>query len=38
VPVDAPYAAIYDFRNGKMWRARGYVDHSEALRAAGLAE
>jgi ketosteroid isomerase-like protein len=36
VPVDAPYAAIVDFRDGKTWRARGYLDHSEALRAAGL--
>ena len=38
VPVDAPYAAIYDFRDGKISRARGFLDHDEALRAAGLTE
>jgi len=38
VPVDAPYGAIFEFRDGKMWRARGYLDHGEALRAAGLTE
>jgi ketosteroid isomerase-like protein len=36
VPVDSPYAAIFDFRDGKWWRARGYLDHGEALRVAGL--
>ena len=36
--VDAPYAAIFDFRDGKWWRAQGYLDHDEALRAAGLSE
>ena len=38
VPVDSPYAAIFDFRDGKWWRARGYLDHDEALRAARLTE
>ena len=38
VAVDAPYGAIFDFRHGKWWRARGYLDHDEALRAAGLEE
>jgi ketosteroid isomerase-like protein len=38
VPVDAPWAGIFDFREGKVWRARGYLDHGEALRAAGLSK
>jgi len=38
VPVDSPYAVVADFRDGKMWRARGFLDHGEALRAAGLSE
>jgi len=38
VPVDAPWAGIFDFRDGKVWRARGFLNHAEALRAAGLAE
>jgi len=38
VPVAAPWAGIFDFRDGKVWRARGYLDHDEALRAAGLTE
>jgi ketosteroid isomerase-like protein len=38
VPIDAPYAAIYDFRDRKIWLARGYLDHNEALRATGVAE
>jgi ketosteroid isomerase-like protein len=38
VTVDAPTAAIVDFRDGKVARIRLYLDQSEALRAAGLAE
>jgi ketosteroid isomerase-like protein len=38
VPVQAPLGGIYDFRDGKMWRCRNYLDHGEALRAAGLSE
>ena len=38
VPVDAPYGLIFDFRGGKMSRTRAYLDHGEALRAAGLSE
>src|SRR5690349_5695390 len=29
---------ISDFRDGKIWRSRTYLDHGEALRAAGLSE
>jgi uncharacterized protein len=35
VTVDAPTAAILDFRDGKVSRIRLYLDQSEALRAAG---
>ena len=38
VPVDAPQGIIYDLRAGKISRIRAYLDHGEALRAAGLAE
>jgi ketosteroid isomerase-like protein len=38
VPVNAPWACIWDFRDGRQARARGYRDHGEALRAAGLSE
>jgi ketosteroid isomerase-like protein len=37
-PVDAPFRAVFDFRDGKISRARSYLDHGEALRAAGLSE
>jgi uncharacterized protein len=35
VTVNAPTAAILDFRDGKVSRIRLYLDQSEALRAAG---
>jgi ketosteroid isomerase-like protein len=38
VTVDAPTAAILDFRDGKVSRIRLYLDQSEALRATGLSE
>ena len=38
VPVDAPWAGIWEFRDGKVWHAHGYLDHGEAFRAAGLME
>jgi ketosteroid isomerase-like protein len=38
VPVDAPLATVYDFRQGKMSRCRGYLDHGAGFRAAGLAD
>jgi ketosteroid isomerase-like protein len=34
--VLAPWGGIFDFRDGKMWRARGFLDYGEALRAAAL--
>jgi ketosteroid isomerase-like protein len=38
VSVDGPYGAVFDFRDGKISRIRLFVDHGEALRAAGLEE
>jgi ketosteroid isomerase-like protein len=38
VPVDSPYGVVADFRDGKRWRDRGFLDHDEAMRAAGLEE
>jgi ketosteroid isomerase-like protein len=38
VQVNAPQGLIYDFRGDKISRIRAYLDHGEALRAAGLAE
>jgi ketosteroid isomerase-like protein len=36
VPVRAPWGCILDFSDGKISRSRGFLDHGEALRAAGL--
>jgi ketosteroid isomerase-like protein len=38
VPVDGPYGAVFDFCDGKISRIRLFVDHGEALWAAGLTE
>jgi ketosteroid isomerase-like protein len=38
VSVDVPLAVISDFRDGKVWRSRSYLDHGEALEAVGLSE
>ena len=38
VRVDGPSRAVFDFRDGKISRIRLFLDHDEALRAAGLAE
>jgi ketosteroid isomerase-like protein len=29
---------VLEFRDGKILRSRSFLDHGEALRAAGLAE
>jgi ketosteroid isomerase-like protein len=34
--IDSPTGTIFEFLNGKMSRVRTYLDHGEALRAAGL--
>ena len=36
--IDSPTGTIFEFLNGKMSRLRTYLDHGEALRAAGLSE
>lgn len=36
--VDAPLAAIFDFRGDRIWRLRAYFDRAEGLRAAGVSE
>jgi ketosteroid isomerase-like protein len=38
VPVDASLGMVFDFRGGMISRIRGYLDHAEALRAAGLSD
>lgn len=38
VPVDAALDMLFDVRDGKISRMRSFLDHSEALRAAGLEE
>ncbi|MEA2153323.1 MAG: uncharacterized protein QOI18_1556 [Solirubrobacteraceae bacterium] len=38
VPNDSPWGGVYDLRGGKISRIRTYLDHDEALRAAGLSE
>ena len=35
-PVTSPAASLHDFRGGLIWRTCSFLDHSEALRAAGL--
>jgi len=36
VPVDAALGMVFDFDSGLISRIRGYLDHDEALRVAGL--
>jgi ketosteroid isomerase-like protein len=36
VPVDAPMGIVFDFRGLEISRARSFLDHGEALNAAGL--
>ena len=38
VEVNAQLGAVWEFRDGRISRARVYPDHGEALRAVGLAE
>jgi ketosteroid isomerase-like protein len=38
VPVRAPLDILFDIRDGKVSRMHSYLDHDEAMRAAGLAE
>ena len=36
VPVDSSLGMVFDLRGGMICRIRGYLDHDEALRAAGM--
>jgi ketosteroid isomerase-like protein len=38
VPFDSPWGGVFDFRSGRIFRICTFLDHGEALRAAGLAE
>ena len=38
VAVDGPSGTLFEFRDGKISRIRLFLDHGEALRAAGLDE
>jgi len=38
VPIDSAWGGNYDFRGEAVSRIRTFLDHSEALQAAGLAE
>jgi len=38
VPVDQPVAIIWTLCDGLIWRGQAFLDHREALKAAGLAE
>jgi ketosteroid isomerase-like protein len=37
-PVLAPIDILYDFRDGKISRMSSFLDHDEAMRAAGLTD
>jgi uncharacterized protein len=36
--IDAPWAGIFDFRGGKIFRIRTFLNHPDALKAVGLPE
>jgi len=36
VPVQSPVGAVWDLRDGKIWRLRAYLDHDVARRTAGV--
>jgi ketosteroid isomerase-like protein len=38
VPVDSSLGMVFDLRGGAISRIRGFLDHAETLRAAGLEE
>jgi ketosteroid isomerase-like protein len=38
VPIKTPLDVLFDFRDEKIWRMRSFLDHGEAMRAAGLSE
>jgi len=38
VPVNASLGMVFEFRRGTISRIRGYLNHAQALEAAGLSE
>ena len=38
VPVESPVGAVWELRDGKIWRLRAYLTHAEAVAAAGAGE
>ena len=38
VPVESPVGAVWDLRDGKIWRLRAYLAHAEALAVAERAD
>ena len=38
IAVEMPFAYVTDYRNAKAVRVRAFLDHDEALEAAGLSE
>jgi hypothetical protein len=37
VPVESPVGAVWDLREGRIWRLRAYLDQAEAIEVAGMA-
>ncbi len=37
VPVQSPVGAVWELRDGRIWRLRAYLDQAEAIRVAALA-
>jgi ketosteroid isomerase-like protein len=35
VPVESPVGAVWELRDGRIWRLRAYLTHAEAIAAAG---
>jgi ketosteroid isomerase-like protein len=38
VPINTPLDVLFDFRDEKICRMRSFLNHDDALRAAGLSE
>lgn len=38
VPVESPVGAVWELRDGKVWRLRAYLEPEQALRAVALEE
>jgi|SRR5438105_268447 len=36
VPVESPVGAVWDLRDGRIWRLRAYLDQAKAREVAGL--